>query len=234
MAAAFDLMDRAHSRATCFFLGWAARRHPSTVKEAARRGHEVACHGTDHRPVREMNPADFRADLLGSKALLEDLAGQEVAGFRAPAWSIHGAPWAYEVLAECGFRYSSSRLPVPGLGLGDEFGGSIEGVSEVPALASPWRSAPFPAGGTVALRLLPLRLLEACRDEIVASGRPAVYWFHPWELDLESPVLPGLSAPARFQRYGLLPRLPGRLLHFASGIRRTLGQAAAAWRSGRR
>ena len=231
-AAAFDLLDAAGSRATCFFLGWVAKRHPALVREAALRGHEVACHGMAHDPVRTMTPEAFRQDLRESKSLLEDITGGPVMGFRAPAWSIHGAEWAYGVLADSGFAYSSSRLPIPGLGGRCPFGQAPSGVWEIPALASPWASAPFPAGGTLALRLLPLRLLEACREETLAAGRPAVYWFHPWELDTGSPRLPGLSMPARFQRYGLLGRLPGRIVRLCGGARRTLGEACSAWPRG--
>jgi polysaccharide deacetylase family protein (PEP-CTERM system associated) len=228
MSAAFDLLDAVGSRATCFFLGWAARRHPELVREAISRGHEVACHGMNHQPVREMEPRTFREDLRESQSFLEDLAGAPILGFRAPAWSIHGAGWAYEVLAECGFLYSSSRLPIPGLGGRAGLHKTIAGVAEIPALASPWASAPFPAGGTVALRLLPMGLIEACREEALAAGRPAVYWFHPWELDLSAPILPGLSAPGRFLRYAGLRRLPQRLLRLAGGARRTLGEAVAS------
>ena len=228
MAKAFDLMDAVGSRATCFFLGWVARCHPALVREAVRRGHEVASHGMNHQPVREMEPWSFREDVRESKALLEDLAGAPVLGFRAPAWSIQGMGWAYEVLAESGFLYSSSRLPIPGLGGRAGLHESVSGVAEIPALASPWASAPFPAGGTAALRLLPMRLLEACREEALVAGHPAVYWLHPWELDLSAPVLPGMSAPGRFLRYGGLSRLPKRLARLAGGARRTLGEAVAS------
>lgn len=232
MARAMDLLDRIGSRATLFFLGWAARRHPGLVVEAVRRGHEVGCHGMDHRPVREAAPDTLRRELRDAKALLEDQVGVPVLGFRAPAWSIYGAPWAYEVLAECGFRYSSSRLPIPGLGGRGELHTAHRGVLEIPALASPWGSLSFPAGGTLALRVAPIGLLEACRDEVLESGDPAVYWFHPWELDPEGPELTGLSAVGRFQRYGLLHRLPERLGHLAGGLTRTLGEAVATWDGG--
>lgn len=225
---ALDLLDASGSRATCFFLGWVARRHPALLRETAGRGHEVASHGMFHVPVREMSPEAFLGDCRDSKSILEDLLGAPVTGFRAPAWSMPAADWPYEVLSECGYRYSSSRLPIPGLGGRQGLGVIRHGVHEIPALASPWVSAPVPAGGTIALRLLPMHLLEAFRDDVLEAGRPAVYWFHPWEVDRDSLRLPGLSAPARFQRYGLLGRLPGRIAHLAGGARRTLGEAVSA------
>jgi polysaccharide deacetylase family protein (PEP-CTERM system associated) len=230
-AVALDLLDLAGSRATCFFLGCVARMHPRLVREVARRGHEIACHGMNHALLPSMTPEVFREDLEESKAILEDLSGSPVLGYRSPAWSIHGASWAYQVLADAGFAYSSSRLPIPGLGGAFRPREVAEGLREIPALASPWACAPFPAGGTLALRLLPLRLLKACRDGALGKGRPAVYWFHPWELDPGGPVLPGLPAPGRFQRYGLLRRLPGRLRALAGGATRTLGEACTAWRA---
>jgi len=86
-------------KATFFVLGWLAKRYPSEVRAIALAGHEVACHGLEHRLVSGMSPGHFRADVSEAKSLLEDLTGLPVRGFRAPRWSMPRASWPYEALA---------------------------------------------------------------------------------------------------------------------------------------
>jgi polysaccharide deacetylase family protein (PEP-CTERM system associated) len=94
---------------TFFVLGEVAAEHPSLVRRIASRGHEIACHGHDHALVSDQSPARFRAGIRRAKALLEDIAGEPVLGYRAPSFSIGRAEtWAYDVLLEEGFRYDSS------------------------------------------------------------------------------------------------------------------------------
>jgi len=101
------------ARATFFCLGWVAERYPGLVKEIAARGHEIATHGHDHRTLHRMAPEDFRSDVRRSKAVLEDLTGKAVLGYRAPSYSItRRSLWALEILAEEGFVYDSSIFPV--------------------------------------------------------------------------------------------------------------------------
>lgn len=211
LAATLDLLASWRVRATFFVLGWAATRHRTAVRRIAEEGHEVACHGNLHRRVFELSPEAFRREAREGRQALEDVCGRRVRGFRAPMWSMGAAPWPYEVLAEEGFTYSSSRLAVPFLG-GARAGppGPVAGVLEVPALRAPWRWVALPMGGTVLLRRLPLRFLEAARDAALRRGVPAVYWFHPWELDSSGPRLT-LDPVRRFARFSWLPNLPERL-----------------------
>jgi len=231
MPLVFDLLDDLGARATLFFLGTAARDHPDLVREAVRRGHEVACHGWSHTLVSAMEPVRFEEDLRRARVLLQDLSGQAVIGFRAPRWSLDGAPWAYGALERAGFTYSSSRLPIPGLGGGRRGPHSRGSVLEIPALVFPGKSMPVPAGGTLALRWLPTAWLRAARDDCLAQGRPAVYWFHPWEVDPESPRIRGAGGPFTLQRYAFLSRLPGRLSSLAGGGAVPLAEAALRWRT---
>ena len=83
----------------------------------ADAGHEVACHGELHLRANDRPPAEFRADVTGAKARLEDLIGAEVVGFRAPEWSLRSAANPrLRVVAEAGFRYDSSLMPAWGAG----------------------------------------------------------------------------------------------------------------------
>ncbi len=206
----FDLLDELKTKATFFVLGWVADRYPELVREIVALGHEAASHGCNHVPLAAMAPEALRDDLRRSKERIQDLAGTRVAGFRAPCWSMPRCAWPYDILSELGYEYSSSRLAVPGKGWGLCRPRMISGVLELPALTSGSPLFPVPAGGTIAFRMLPAPLLRRIRRGAVREGRPAVYWFHPWELVPGAPRLAG-GRMFMFARYHALERLPERL-----------------------
>jgi polysaccharide deacetylase family protein (PEP-CTERM system associated) len=205
-----ELMDRLRVRATFFVLGWAAERYPNLVRDIASAEHEVACHGWNHQRVDRMCRQCFSAEVRRAKALLEQISGRKVVGFRAPRWSFGNESWPYEVLSKEGFLYSSSCLPIPGLGKASWEGSSPCGVREFPALTGSLAGFSLPAGGTVALRIMPETWLRKARDECMAKGRPAVYWFHPWELLTDGPKLDG-GRFFKWARYRHLEAVPQRL-----------------------
>ena len=111
--AVIDLFGRKGAKATFFTLGWVAERYPKLIRRIVEAGHELASHGWDHARVFTMTPDRFREDIRRTRALLEDLGGQKVTGYRAPSFSIdQRTPWAHEILAEEGYAYSSSVAPV--------------------------------------------------------------------------------------------------------------------------
>lgn len=187
-----------------------ADHHPDLVKKIVDLGHEAASHGCRHVPVSAMTPEAFREDLRRSKARIEDLSGTRVDGFRAPKWSMPFEEWPYEVLSDAGYTYSSSRLAMPVRGRRQCRPQVVSGVLELPALSSGGRILPVPAGGTVMLRTLPVPFLRGVRRRALGAGRPAVYWFHPWELVPGAPRLDG-GTVFTLIRYLALARLPGRL-----------------------
>ncbi len=108
-----DRMDDHDVRGTFFILGWLAGHEPDLVKEIARRGHEVASHGWDHRCVTDQSAEAFRESVRRTKHFLEDLVGEEVLGFRAPSFSIvPGKEWALDALLDEGYHYDSSLFPI--------------------------------------------------------------------------------------------------------------------------
>ncbi len=108
-----DLLDIHGMKATFFFLGWVADRHPELVRETAARGHELASHGFQHQAIYLHDRDYFRADIQRAKRILEDIGGQRVYGYRAPTYSIIPETlWALDILAEAGFTYDSSIYPV--------------------------------------------------------------------------------------------------------------------------
>ena len=108
-----ELLARHGAVGTFFTLGWVAERQPGLIRRIAAAGHEVASHGWWHTQVTRLTPAEFREEVRSSRALLEDLSGQRVQGFRAPSFSIvPGHEWAFDVLLEEGYRYDSSLFPI--------------------------------------------------------------------------------------------------------------------------
>ena len=85
--------------ATFFVLGWVAERFPQIVRRIAADGHEVASHGYGHRLVYDLQPADFREDVRRAKAILEDVSGSRVDGYRASSFSItNRSLWALVIM----------------------------------------------------------------------------------------------------------------------------------------
>jgi polysaccharide deacetylase family protein (PEP-CTERM system associated) len=225
VARLLDLLSSHGARATFFVLGWAARRHPEMIREIVRSGHEVASHGWDHRRVTAQTPEQFRESARRSKRLLEDLTGEPVLGFRAPAFSIvPGYEWALDILVEEGYRYDSSLFPVWHPGYGYPNGGRDPHwlqrppgrLAEVPPATLRVGSVNLPAAGGAYFRHLPYGLARAAVRSCERRGVPATIYIHPWEID---PDQPRLAAPflTRIRHYGGLRRTLGRL-------RRLLGE----------
>jgi polysaccharide deacetylase family protein (PEP-CTERM system associated) len=193
-----ELLDRHGVRATMFVLGWVAERAPELVREISAGGHELAIHGYGHQRVTELTPDEFRQDVRSAKRLLEDIAGVEVRGYRAPTYSIvKETMWAVDILLDEGFLYDSSIFPIRH----DRYG-----IPDAPRF--PWvvRSAngsrlvefpistvrvlgmnlPFVGGGY--LRLLPVGFAHwGMRRLNEVEGKPAIVYVHPWELDPGQP-----------------------------------------------
>ncbi len=208
-------------RSTLFLLGWVAERCPALVRDALAAGHELAIHGYDHRWVTSQSPAEFRADVRKAKDIVEQIAGVEVIGYRAPNYSIVAETmWATEVLLEEGFRYDSSIFPIhhdrygiPGAPRFPWTIRSVDGAELVEAPISTVRLAglnlPFVGGGY--LRHLPLwYILWGMRRVNRVEGRPAIVYLHPWEIDPEQPRQ-AVGPLTRWRHYRNLHRTDERL-----------------------
>jgi polysaccharide deacetylase family protein (PEP-CTERM system associated) len=214
----FESLARGGHRATVFFLGWIARRHPGLVREAVRRGHEIGVHGDLHRRADEMSPAEFREDLRRACASIEAAAGVAGSAYRAAEWSIREADApALGELAAAGFSCDASMMPVPPLGSSSnphgpfriERGGRT--LTEVPPLTGRVAGRRLPLGGAWPFRVLPESLLARAEAEFRDRGFPAVFTLHPWELDASHPRMEGLPASTRIVHFLGLGRFPGRL-----------------------
>ena len=196
------------------------------VTEAAIMMHEVASHGYSHERASAMSREEFRDDIVRAKQLLEDLAGQEVTGYRAPSFSIGtGNLWAHDVIAEAGYRYSSSVYPVKhdhyGIPDAPRFPWRLEnGLMEVPVTTVRRFGRNWPAGGGGFFRLLPYAVSRwQIREVNRADQRPAIFYFHPWEVDPEQPRVREASAKTRFRHYVNLDRTADRLARLLADFR---------------
>jgi polysaccharide deacetylase family protein (PEP-CTERM system associated) len=225
-------------RATFFTLGEVAEEVPARIREIADAGHELASHGFHHLRVGQLSVRRFRADVARSKALLEDLVGKPVVGYRAPEWSLRapGNP-RLRVLAELGFAYDSSLAPSIGAGHRDnplfvsrlEWSGGASLV-ELPPLTFAGRLQ-LPAGGWPGRIAGPAVVAKAAREHHAAGGLPVMV-VHPWEL--APGETPGeLTGLARWVHELGRPGYRERFREIARALQwRTLSQALGPLRGG--
>jgi len=215
-----DLFAEHGVRGTFFTLGWVAERYPQLVRRLVDEGHELASHGWAHVRVTQQEPEDFRADVSRTKALLEDLAGAPVRGYRAASYSIGaGNLWALKVLEEQGHAYSSSIYPIRhdlyGMPQAPRFAFRPHQGSEfleIPVTTVQLGEAKLPCGGGGYFRLFPYVLSRWALQRVNhRDGQPGIFYFHPWEIDPEQPRQRGIGVKTRFRHYLNLHRTEARL-----------------------
>ncbi|MEN6444471.1 MAG: polysaccharide deacetylase family protein [Candidatus Cloacimonas sp.] len=204
-----DMLDTYQVKATCFFLGYVAKKYPHLVKEAQKRGHEIASHSMYHRLIYKMSREDFIADLLSSKKILEDICSEEVTAFRSPSFSVTEAiPWFFDALAEAGFSADSSVFPVK-----RDYGGykttqkkpfwikTAKGdICEFPISVAPLCGKEFCFFGGGYLRLFPKRIILSMHKKLAQQGIPTLYYIHPREIEPQHPRLK-MNRRAYFKSY---------------------------------
>jgi polysaccharide deacetylase family protein (PEP-CTERM system associated) len=210
-------------RATFFVLAWVAERHRALIRRIAAAGHELASHGTEHARVDTQGPEAFRQDVRRSKRVIEDVGGTKVVGFRAPTFSIgRDSLWAFDILAEEGYAYSSSVYPVrrdyygmPEAPRGPFLPSPRTAIEEYPITTLTLAGRTLPCGGGGFFRLLPYAISRAAIARVNAEGRPAIFYLHPWELDPGQPRIPGLPLKSRLRHTLNLSRTAARLERLA-------------------
>ena len=213
-----DLFAERGAHATFFTLGWVAERYPALVRRIVADGHELASHGYAHLRASDQTRDEFQQDVRRAKALLEDLSGHRVQGYRAPSFSIgESNPWAFDVLLDAGHRYSSSVYPMRH----DHYGSpdsprfpydARPGLREIPVTTTRMLGRNLPAGGGGYFRLAPYRLSRwAIRRVNAIDRQPAIFYMHPWEIDPGQPRIPGTCLKTRFRHYVNLDKTQSRL-----------------------
>jgi polysaccharide deacetylase family protein (PEP-CTERM system associated) len=204
-----ELLAEGNATATCFVVGYFAKRFPHLVREAVAAGHEIASHGYLHRLVYQMSSVEFYEDARAARELLEDVSGRPVRGFRAPAFSVtEHTPWFFDKLVEAGYRYDSSVFPAPhqtgGLSTG-QFApyttkARLGGIEEFPITVVRVLGKPMCFFGGGYLRLFPYSVIRAMGHLALGEGRPVIFYVHPREIDPDQPRM-ALSRRRHFTCY---------------------------------
>jgi polysaccharide deacetylase family protein (PEP-CTERM system associated) len=218
VARILELLDQANVKATFFTLGWVAERYPQLIRRIVQEGHELASHGYAHERASDQDWDSFFTDVNLAKILLEDLTGVEVRGYRAPSFSIgKDNQWAFDCLLKAGYRYSSSIYPIAHdhYGMPDAPRFAYEarpGLLEIPVTTLRLLGRNFPSSGGGYFRLLPYALSRwMLRRVNQGDGQAGIFYFHPWEIDVDQPLVQGIGAKTRFRHYVNIDRVEGRL-----------------------
>lgn len=213
-----DVLGEAGVTGTFFMLGWVAERHPDLVRRIVAAGHELASHGSDHHRADRQSRDEFRADVRRCKALLEDTGGVAILGYRAPTFSVgRRSRWVHAILAEEGFRYSSSVYPIAHDLYGEPDAPRHPfcpqpGFVEIPLTTVRIFGRNLPTAGGGYFRLLPYRLTRwALRKAGNELRGPCIFYVHPWEIDPDQPRQSQAPRLSRFRHYVNLGRTEGRL-----------------------
>lgn len=224
-----DLFAEFGIKSTFFVLGWMARRSPGLIRRIHAEGHEVACHGMSHQLIYRQTPEVFARETRESKALLEDLIGEPVTGYRAASWSItRDSLWALDIIRDQGFEYDSSIFPI----WHDRYGipdaptapGTVSTPSgarivEFPPTTARVLGRRLPVAGGGYFRLLPYWLTRYGLRQVNRDQRqPFVFYLHPWEVDPDQPRIPARLV-SRFRHYNNLSRTEPRLRRLLSEFR---------------
>jgi len=224
--AVLALFAEAGVKSTFFTLGSVAAAHPALMRRIVEAGHEIASHGWDHIRVFTMTPDAFRADIDRARKAIEDAAGVAVTGYRAPSFSIDmRTPWAHQILAEQGYDYSSSVAPLKH----DHYGWpeaprfafkpvASSNFIEIPVSVVDLGPKAFGAGGGF-FRLFPYALSRHAVARVNAAGRPATFYFHPWDMDPGQPRVADAPVRSKLRHYTNLSAMAAKLRKLANDFR---------------
>jgi len=211
-------LERHNVKATFFVLGWIGEKNPHLIKEIMEKGHRIGCHSYEHRLVYNLSPKEFKQDTHRAKDILEQITGKRVRGYRAPSYSItRRSLWAFDILENLGFEFSSSVFPVHhdryGIPDAPRFKYKVPGhdLVEYPISTTRCLGRNIPVSGGGYFRLFPYRLTKMALLRInKQEHQPFVFFIHPWEMDPEQPRMNGASAVSRFRHYTNLSKTEER------------------------
>lgn len=202
-----ESLARYKVKATFFCLGSVAEWYPEVIEAIVAQGHELAAHGYTHRYLHEMTRQGFEDDLRKTQDILAGYTETPI-GFRASTFT--RAPFLYEVLEECGFKYDSSILPIK-TPLYDWSGcedpvpfWATPRILEIPLSIYKVAGIRVPVGGLY-LRLLGGPLNVRLLSRIEKRFGIAVFYTHPWEMS-SNPRVP-VSLPKRIFAHYRIPAL---------------------------
>jgi len=214
-----EILSAHDTQATFFTLGWIAERYPGLIRRIVDEGHELASHGYGHQRASDLTESEFLQDIRSAKAILEDIGGRAVTGYRAPSFSIGPANlWAFDCLSRAGYRYSSSIYPIRhdhyGMPDAPRFAYRVKPeLLEVPITTLRMFRRNLPSSGGGYFRLLPYPVSRWMIKRVHEIDRQAaVFYCHPWEFDVAQPRIAGIDARTRFRHYVNIDRMEQRLV----------------------
>jgi polysaccharide deacetylase family protein (PEP-CTERM system associated) len=223
-----DALAASGVRATCFVLGWIARRYPSLVRRMVADGHEIASHSDTHPRLYSLPRPALAEELTRARDSLQQLTGLPVWGIRAPMFSISDAVLDY--LAEAGYWYDSSFYDFKAHDRYGQLSTRIDpdravvevrpGLLELPMSRVDFGPMALPWAGGGYFRLIPAPIYRWGVARRLAARSWFMFYFHPWELDTGEAAPAGLSPLLRLRAYIGRARmrrdLPALLARFGS------------------
>tara|TARA_R110002051_G_scaffold325568_1_gene428951 strand:- start:913 stop:1752 length:840 start_codon:yes stop_codon:yes gene_type:complete len=202
-----DTLSKYNRKGTFFILGWIAEKYPEVVKKIVNEGHEIGCHSMYHELVHRFTPEEFETDTQEALDVIQDIVGEKVIMYRAPAFSItKETPWAFEILHKLGITYDASVFPAfhdyggfPSFGNAEptiietngiyikEFPMNIHNIMN--------KSIVFSGGGF--FRLFPYSLIK----KWTKKSDYVMTYFHPRDFDKDQPMLQHLPSMRKFKSY---------------------------------
>ena len=193
-----EILEVKNARGTFFWLSDVAVKNKRVLEDVVGAGHEIASHGIDHTLLTNLSEFETRQQLYKSKAILEDMTGEEILGFRSPCFSAN--KYLESQLLFSGYKYTSNGMHVTGHDrYGDRAAKNTTGLPdfELPTIKACGLSLPVTGGGY--FRLFPAQFQKRLMRYSVA--KPKVFYCHPWDFDERQPVLNGLSITKKFRHY---------------------------------
>lgn len=213
-----DMFAENNVKATFFTLGWVGKRCPNVIKRIVDEGHELASHGLAHQRATTMTKKELFDDIKQSKHILEDIAGVSLLGYRAPSFSLNDSnTWAYDILKELGFVYSSSTYPIKhdlyGVPNWPRFKYKRDnGLIEIPVPTVRKNNNNIGIGGGGYFRLYPYWLSKKRINEYMRSeSAPYSFYFHPWEIDAHQPRFNSAPWKSKARHYINLSKMEGKI-----------------------
>ena len=192
-----QLLEKHNTRATFFVLGYVAEKQPRLVEAIHKAGHEIGSHGYGHNQIYKLKPEEFNEEIVRTNDAIMSITGKRPIGFRAPIFSIiKGTYWAFDILLDNGYKYDSSIFPVLNYRYGvvkaDRFRHMITADSgrqivELPITTGRLFGVNLPVGGGAYFRIWPYAVTKWGFRQVNKSGRPGMFYVHPWEIDSDPP-----------------------------------------------
>jgi polysaccharide deacetylase family protein (PEP-CTERM system associated) len=187
-----QLFEEKNMKATFFIVGSLSPAWARQIRDLSDKGHEIGLHGHTHNSLSVLGAKRFKEELLLGKETLEGISGVGVCGYRAPYFSLtEEAVWATDVLAESGFKFSSSVLPAwnPQFGFPKAPRKPFlwkSGLVEFPVPTFGIGKLRLPLLGGAYLRLSPHVIFAAAK--FIGSRRTYEWSYcHPYDFDTEAP-----------------------------------------------